>query len=137
MATSAKPSAWRAVLKGAVAALALHLGAQLLISALTVNGVLAERFVYPVQAVVCGLAALVGCVYAAGHTPWGTLYGALITGAVFAAVLLLLGFLVCNQIDWTGKGGGLLASILCGAVAAGLLGSRGGKRKKRRKKSRG
>ena len=133
MTNTAKPSMGKVLLKGTIIALAIHLGAQMLLAAMTVNEILPEHLVFPVQAVICAIASIVGGLYTARRSSWGTLSGALATGALFAIVLLLLGLSIFNTIDWSGHGGILLLAILCGAVAAGLLGSRRTAQRKRKR----
>jgi len=133
MTNTAKPSMGKVLLKGTVIALTIHLSAQMLLSAMTVNGILPEHLVFPAQAVICAIASIVGGLYTAGRSSWGTLSGALAAGALFATVLLLLGLSIFNTISWSGHGGILILTILGGAVAAGLLGSRRSAHRKRKR----
>lgn len=133
MTNTAKPSMGKVLLKGTVIALVIHLGAQMLLAAMTVNGILPEHLVFPAQAVICAIASMIGGLYTASHSSWGTLSGALVSGALFATVLLLLGLSIFNTISWSGHGGILILVIMGGAVAAGLIGSRHTARRKRKR----
>lgn len=133
MTNSAKPSMGKILFKGTVIALVIHLGAQMLLAAMTVHGILPEHLVFSAQAVICAAASIVGGLYTAAHSSWGSLPSTLATAGLFAVVLLLLGLSIFNTVNWSGHGGVLLLAILGGAVLAGLLGSRRTSHRKRKK----
>jgi putative membrane protein (TIGR04086 family) len=65
---------------------------------------------------------------------WGrrSLLAGLSAGGVLLLILLTVGLLAYESVmDWDGASLGVMAGCLCGGLAAGLLGSRGGKKKKR------
>ena len=65
----------------------------------------------------------------------GGLAAGLLTGAELFLLVLTLGALCFRDISLESGGIGVLCGALCGRAAAGLLGTRsGGKRKKRRKR---
>ena len=59
---------------------------------------------------------------------------ALLVSAAFAGILVLVGLAVWERINWTGQGGVLLLCVLAGGLSAGVLGSRRGRRVKRKRK---
>lgn len=123
---------WAVFLRGCGLSLAVYLGGILLLAALVVRGAVPERAVFPVTAALCALGALSGGLVAARRAPWGTLPSALLNSAAFAASLAGAGFLWQQTLTWTGRGGVLALCVLGGGAAAGVLGSRRPRRRKRK-----
>ncbi len=124
------------VLQGTLAALGIYLLFQLLLALLLVKGVLPETSMFPSVAAACVLAAFTGGLVTAGRIPWGTLAGGMLCACGFGAVLVLVGLGFWEGVTWTGRGGILLLCVLAGGVLAGLLGSKRGRRVKKRAKRR-
>ncbi len=123
---------WAVFLRGCLLSLAVYLGGILLLAALLVRGVVPEGAAFPVTAALCALGALFGGLLTARRSSWGTLPSAMLNSAVFAAVLAGAGFLWQQTLTWTGRGGVLLLCALGGGAAAGVLGSRRPRRRKRK-----
>ena len=119
------------LLQGTAAAVGVYLAGVLLLALLVVKGVVPERAAFPAVAVICLLGALSGGGVAARGTPWGPLPAALLNTALFAAVLLVVG-LACWPDGVGGRGVVLLLCALGGGLAAGVLGGRRGRRRKRK-----
>ncbi|MDY5613570.1 hypothetical protein [Dysosmobacter sp.] len=119
------------LLQGTAAAVGVYLAGVLLLALLVVKGVVPERAAFPAVAVLCLLGALSGGGVAARGTPWGPLPAALLNTALFAAVLLVVG-LACWPDGVGGRGVVLLLCALGGGLAAGVLGGRRGRRRKRK-----
>ena len=109
----------------------VYLAAILLLALLVVKGAVPERAAFPAVAVLCLLGTLSGGVVTARRTPWGPLSAALLNTALFAAVLLVVG-LACWPDGIGSRGVILLLCALGGGLAAGLLGGRRGRRRKRK-----
>ena len=129
----------RALVLGALGMLALWTLAQLLLAALAVKGVLAEDGLAMGQDAAALLCGLLGGGYAARRSGLGKLTAAMGTAAVFLGCCGMLGFLIFGDLAVTGEGLRMLAALLGGALAAGLLSSqgkrgRGGKRLRRKGK---
>jgi putative membrane protein (TIGR04086 family) len=123
---------WAVLLRGCALSLAVYLGGLLLLASLLVRGAVPEGAAFPATAALCALGALSGGLAAARRTPWGTLPSALLNSAVFAAVLAGAGGLWQQSLTWTGRGGVLALCVLGGGAAAGVLGSRRPRRRKRK-----
>lgn len=119
------------LLQGTAVSIIVYLAGVLLLALLAVKGVVPERAAFPVVAVLCLLGALSGGGVTARRTPWGPLPAALLNTALFAAVLLVVG-LACWPDGIGGRGVILLLCALGGGLAAGLLGGRRGRRRKRK-----
>lgn len=120
-------------LKGLLLSLGIYLLGQLLVTLLAVKGVLGEEGMFPAVAALCLLAALAGGILCARRPVWGALPSAMVCAALFAAVLAAVGILCWEDgIAWTGQGGILMLCALTGGLAAGLLGGRHGKKKRRK-----
>lgn len=122
----------RSPLKTEVTAILIGIGIylllQLLLAVLAVKGWLPETALSAAQILCCGLCSLIIGLLSARKLGIGTLTAALISTAVFALLLILIGFLAFDSVNFIGRGGGLLLAALVGGVLAGLLSS--GKRKK-------
>ena len=125
-----KPAGWMVLAQGCGVSLCVELCGVLLLALLVVRGRVPESGVFPMAAVLCLGSALVGGLWAAPRTPWGTLPSALLTAACFGGCLLLAGLLGWDGISWAGGGGVLLGCVFAGGILAGLLG--GGRRGRRR-----
>lgn len=119
------------LLQGAAVSVIVYLAGILLLALLVVKGAVPERAAFPAVAVLCLLGALSGGGVTARRTPWGPLPAALLNTALFAAVLLVAG-LACWHDGIGSRGVVLLACALGGGLAAGLLGGRRGRRRKRK-----
>ena len=119
------------LLQGAVVSVIVYLAGILLLALLVVKGAVPERAAFPAVAVLCLLGTLSGGVVTARRTPWGPLSAALLNTALFAAVLLVVG-LACWPDGIGSRGVILLLCALGGGLAAGLLGGRRGRRRKRK-----
>jgi putative membrane protein, TIGR04086 family/integral membrane protein, TIGR04097 family len=105
---------------GTAVSLAAYVLLQLLLAFLTVRSVLPEKALLQAQAVSCGLAALLGGLFAARRTGMNVLSTTVATACCFVAVMLLVGFLVYDRVVWNGQSGHLLLAAACGGVLAGL-----------------
>ena len=119
------------LLQGAAVSVIVYLAGILLLALLVVKGAVPERAAFPAVAVLCLLGTLSGGVVTARRTPWGPLSAALLNTALFAAVLLVVG-LACWPDRIGSRGVILLLCALGGGLAAGLLGGRRGRRRKRK-----
>ena len=119
------------LLQGAAVSVIVYLAGILLLALLGVKGAVPERAAFPAVAVLCLLGTLSGGVVTARRTPWGPLSAALLNTALFAAVLLVVG-LACWPDGIGSRGVILLLCALGGGLAAGLLGGRRGRRRKRK-----
>ena len=119
------------LLQGAAVSVIVYLAGILLLALLVVKGAVPERAAFPAVAVLCLLGTLSGGVVTARRTPWGPLSAALLNTALFAAVLLVVG-LACWPDGIGSRGVVLLLCALGGGLAAGLLGGRRGRRRKRK-----
>ena len=119
------------LLQGAAVSVIVYLAGILLLALLVVKGAVPERAAFPAVAVLCLLGTLSGGVVTARRTPWGPLPAALLNTALFAAVLLVVG-LACWPDRIGSRGVILLLCALGGGLAAGLLGGRRGRRRKRK-----
>ena len=123
-----RTSNWMILLWGLLITLGIYLLAILLLALLMVKGALAQST--PVLPAVCLLSSLLGSLYAVRRMPWGSLPAGLLSGGIFAAVLLAVG--ACTQQGIGEQGIPLLLCALGGGLAAGLLGKRRSRKKKRR-----
>ena len=119
------------LLQGAAVSVIVYLAGILLLALLVVKGAVPERAAFPAVAVLCLLGTLSGGVVTARRTPWGPLSAALLNTALFAAVLLVVG-LACWPDGIGSRGVILLLCAVGGGLAAGLLGGRRGRRRKRK-----
>ena len=119
------------LLQGTAVSVIVYLAGILLLALLVVKGAVPERTAFPAVAVLCLLGTLSGGVVTARRTPWGPLSAALLNTALFAAVLLVVG-LACWPDGIGSRGVILLLCALGGGLAAGLLGGRRGRRRKRK-----
>lgn len=134
MAKSRKQAApWQGFLMGGAACVGVYLLGLLLLSLLLVKGVLSEENRFPAVAALCVLAALCG----GSVSIWRSARraGGMAAGAVFAAVLVMVGMVFWRDgIAWLGHGGILLLCALAGGLLAGAAcgkRSRGGRRKRK------
>lgn len=123
---------WAVVMQGGLIALGTYLAGALLTALLLVRGAVPEEGLLLITAAMCVIAVWLGGSFAGKRTALGRLPTALLTAAMFGAVLLLAGVLFWHSIAWQGSGGILLVCALLGGCLAGLT-----VRPKRRKKKRG
>ena len=117
---------------GALAGLAAILSL-LLCAVLVSAGLLRERWMEGAVLAVCVLGAMTGGLYAARRIGRRTLLVGLVVGAVLFLLLLTAGLLAYDTASVDQGGAGLLCACLCGGGIAGLLGSGGASKKKRRR----
>lgn len=134
MGKTQKPVLWLTYLRGVLLSLAIYLLGQLLLTLLLVRGTVSESSGFPTLAALCMLASLAGSVSCTRQAPWGALPNALLCAVLFALCLIAVGFSFWSGVSWLGRGGILLLCVLAGGLLAGVLGSRkGGKRSKRKR----
>ena len=122
------------VLLGGLLALGVCLMFLLGASAAISGGLLGMDLTYQITIVGCVLGGFCGGLLTV-RLIGGGLAAGLLTGAVLFLLVLTLGALCFRDISLESGGIGVLCGALCGGAAAGLLGTRsGGKRKKRRKR---
>ncbi|WP_094762431.1 TIGR04086 family membrane protein [Intestinimonas massiliensis (ex Afouda et al. 2020)] len=120
------------ILLGGVVALAVCLMFLFLCSIGISGGWLQEGLMYQMAVVSCVIGGFAGAMTAVRR--WGSraLIVGLAVGAVFFLLLLTVGVLLFESMSLEAGGLGLLCGGLCGGAAAGLMGSK--PKKKRRKK---
>lgn len=118
------------LLGGAIALLASFVF--LLVASLAISrGWLGEELMYQLTIVACVLGAFLGGAVAVGRSRARTLIVGLLVGTVLFLLMLTVGFLFYGSVTPEESGLGLLSGALCGGAAAGILGRR--PKKKRRK----
>ena len=122
---------WAVFLCGLGAALGVYLAGHLLLAALAVRGTVGEEGAFTVTAILCLCAALCGGLCVVRRCPWGPLPGGVLAALLFCGVLAAVGSLCWGQLAWTGQGGVLAVFAVAGGVAAGVLGARRRKPKRR------
>lgn len=126
---------WRAFVWGLLVSVGLYLCLLVLLTFLTVRGVLGEEGTYPAIAAACGVSALSGGLVCVRDAPMGRLPAAMLCAGGFAAVLAVVG-LLCWEEGVTVRGLALLGCTLAGGLAAGAAGGRRGRRVKSRARRR-
>lgn len=129
--TKKQQPVWLSFGKGTAVSLGVYLVGHLLLAALAVRGTVGEEGSFVGTAVLALLAALCGGWCVVRRCPWGPLPGGLLLAALFAAVLAVTGGLCWGSLSWTGRGGVLVVFTLAGGGAAGMLGARKRKPKRR------
>ena len=122
---------WMVFLCGLCVALGVYLVGHLLLAALAVRGAVGEEGAFTVTAILCLCASLCGGACVVRRCPWGPLPGGGLTALLFCGVLALVGSLCWEELALAGNGGVLVVFALAGGVAAGLLGARRRKPKRR------
>ena len=117
---------------GALAGMAAIL-TLLLCAVLVSAGLLRERWMDGAVLAVCVIGALTGGLYAVRKIGRRTLLVGLGVGCVLFFLLLTAGLLAYDTTSVDQGGAGLLVACLCGGGIAGLLGSGGTSKKKRRR----
>ena len=120
------------ILLGGVVALAVCLMFLFLCSIGISGGWLQEGLMYQMAVVSCVIGGFAGAMTAVRRCGSRALIVGLAVGAVFFLLLLTVGVLLFESMSWEAGGLGLLCGGLCGGAAAGLMGSK--PKKKRRKK---
>lgn len=120
------------VLLGGVLALGVCLAFLFVCSVGISSGWLDERLMYQMSVVGCVIGSCVGGLFAVRRSGARALIVGMATGAVFFLLILTVGLLLLEDISIEAGGLGLLSGGLCGGAAAGILGSKP-KKKKRRK----
>jgi putative membrane protein (TIGR04086 family) len=121
-----------AIILSAILSFAVFLMLQLFLAAFAVRGVFPEKYLFYIQMLFCGLAALCGgriCTRRVGHGP---LRVSLMVSAGLMLLLALVGLMIYNSVNWSGGGWKLLLSALGGGFLSGItgVGKRGGKKKR-------
>lgn len=119
------------ILLGGVAALITCFLFLLLASVAISRGWLSEELMYQLTIVGCVLGGFVGGALAVSRSRSRTLIVGLLVGVVFFLLLLTVGLLAYGSAIPEEGGLGLLCGALCGGAAAGIV---GGKPKKKRRK---
>ena len=119
-------------LLGGVVALAVCLMFLFLCSIGISGGWLQEGLMYQMAVVSCVIGGFAGAMTAVRRCGSRALIVGLAVGAVFFLLLLTVGVLLFESMSLEAGGLGLLCGGLCGGAAAGLMGSK--PKKKRRKK---
>jgi len=122
---------WLVLTQGGLVSLGVYFGGLLGLSALVVKGTVGEGSAFAAVAALCGAASFFGSLITVRRTPWSPLLSGVVMAAVFVGALAIAG-LGC----W---GGGLLPERVCvlavfalgGAVTAGVLRRKRGKRVRR------
>ena len=120
------------ILLGGVVALAVCLMFLFLCSIGISGGWLQEGLMYQMAVVSCVIGGFAGAMTAVRRCGSRALIVGLAGGAVFFLLLLTVGVLLFESMSLEAGGLGLLCGGLCGGAAAGLMGSK--PKKKRRKK---
>ena len=120
------------ILLGGVVALAVCLMFLFLCSIGISGGWLQEGLMYQMAVVSCVIGGFAGAMTAVRRCGSRALIVGLAVGAVFFLLLLTVGVLLFESMSLEAGGLGLLCGGLCGGAAAGLMGSK--PKKKRRKK---
>ena len=120
------------ILLGGVVALAVCLMFLVLCSIGISGGWLQEGLMYQMAVVSCVIGGFAGAMTAVRRCGSRALIVGLAVGAVFFLLLLTVGVLLFESMSLEAGGLGLLCGGLCGGAAAGLMGSK--PKKKRRKK---
>lgn len=119
------------ILLGSVLGLAVCLLLMTVCSVLMARGLIAEDWTYRVSVVVCFVGALAGGALAVRRIGSRMLVVGLATGVALFLLLLIVGVLMYTGFTPSGGAPGLFLACAAGGAAAGLLGARS--RKKRRK----
>ena len=120
------------VLLGGVLALGVCLAFLLICSVGISAGWLQENLMYQLAVVGCVIGGFSGGVFTVQRWRTRALIAGLASGGVFFLLLLTAGLLLFESMSVEAGGLGLLSGALCGGAAAGILGTRP-KKKKRRK----
>ena len=120
------------ILLGGVVALAVCLMFLFLCSIGISGGWLQEGLMYQMAVVSCVIGGFAGAMTAVRRCGSRALIVGLAVGSVFFLLLLTVGVLLFESMSLEAGGLGLLCGGLCGGAAAGLMGSK--PKKKRRKK---
>ena len=122
---------WVIVARGVLLSLLVWACGTGLLAGVMTAGVLGEESAFPILLGLTAFAAFLGAVSVVRHTPWGSLMSAAFVAACFTTLLLCMGLLSWRQIAWGGHGGQLLAWSAAGGIAAGILGRRRPKKRRR------
>lgn len=129
-----RTAVWMVFLQGVLLALGIYLLGQLPAAALMVRGSLPESAGFPAAAVLCVLSVTCGGLVTVRRVSWGALPAGLLTAGLFIGVLVLVGLSAWTRITWLGRGGILMLCALGGGLLSGVLGSRRGRRSRRKRK---
>lgn len=125
-----KTPAWAVFPEGALISLGIYIALQCLLAMLTVKAMIPESAGFRVQMVSAVLAAFCGGLFTVRRaSSLGTLWAALLTTVSFVVILLMAAILIYDGVSWSGQTAALLSCMLAGGILAGMVGSKGGKRK--------
>lgn len=119
------------ILIGGVAAMLVCFLFLLLASIGISSGWLSEGLMYQLTIVGCVLGSFAGGIFAVRRCGTRTLLVGLAVGGVLFLLLLTIGLLFFDTMTPEAGGVGLLCGALCGGAAAGLLGSRPKRKRKK------
>lgn len=120
------------VLLGGTLALGVCLAFLLVCSVGISGGWLQEDLMYQLAVVGCVIGGFSGAVFAVRRCGTRALIAGLASGGVFFLLLLTAGLLLFEDMSVESGGLGLLSGALCGGAAAGILGTKPKKKKKRK-----
>lgn len=120
------------VLLGGVLAFGVCLAFLFICSVGISGGWLGEELMYQMAVVGCVVGGFSGGVFAVRRCGARALLAGLAAGGVFFLLLLTAGLLLFESMTVEQGGLGLLSGALCGGAAAGILGSRPKKKKRKR-----
>lgn len=120
------------VLLGGVLALGVCLVFLFVCSVGISGGWLEEELMYQMAVVGCVIGGFSGGVFSVRRCGARALIAGLAAGAVFFLLLLTAGLLIFENMSVEHGGLGLLSGALCGGAAAGILGTRPKKKKRKR-----
>lgn len=129
-----KKAVWTFFARGTLLSLGIYLAGILLLAAAVNRGMIGEGKVFPVLAVLCVLSGLAGELLAVRNVPWGKLLTGILSAALFALTLTVIGACLWQSTAWSDNSVCLLLCILGSGVLAGVLGSRKGRGGKRLRK---
>jgi len=119
------------ILIGGVAAMLVCFLFLLLASIGISSGWLSEGLMYQLTIVGCVLGSFAGGIFAVRRCGTRTLLVGLAVGGVLFLLLLTIGLLLFDTMTPEAGGVGLLCGALCGGAAAGLMGSRPKRKRKK------
>lgn len=128
-----KKADWIVYGKGLLLSLGMYLFWLMLLAFFLVRGICPEGKCFLLIAAGCVLASFLGGGYSARRSGWGRFAGGSLVGLSFSVILLCVGLLCWEKIEWAGSGAILLLCALGGGLFAGMLSGRKGKRSKRRR----
>ena len=127
---------WGAFLQGVMLALWFYVVCMFVLALVFVKGVLPERVEMVAVAGVGFVSAMVGGIVSSNRSSLAKFSASMISTAVFAVVLAVVGAIGWGKVFWSGNAVVLMACVLAGGIAAALRSGGKKKRGKRRGKTR-